>query len=245
MNIIGRLAQLARALPLQGRCRRFESCTAQFNLFLTRRMKKIIPAILTSDRLEFQKMLQATAGFCGYVQIDIMDGKFVPSCSITPEDLAGNKALVFSEVHLMVENPQEWIVPCRKFGAKAVIFHIEVNQDIDSIISEIQKQDMQAGLAVNPDTSASQLEEFLDKINSVLFMSVYPGFYGAPFIPEVLEKIKQFRRRFSKTIGIDGGVKMSNLREVILSGADNIYVGSAILKAQNPGRAYKEFIQLV
>jgi len=208
-------------------------------------MKRIVPAILTSDKSTFQNMLELTSRFCDYVQVDIMDGRFVPSQSITPEDIAGCRSLVFTEAHLMVEDPLKWIEPVKKFGAKAIIFHVEIIKDIDKIISVIKEQGMLAGLAINPDTPISKLDEFIDKIDLALFMSVVPGFYGSEFIPSVLGKIKSFREKFPKPIGIDGGVKISNLKEVALSGADNICVGSAVLKAENPALAYRELSQLL
>jgi len=204
--------------------------------------KKIIPAILTSNREDFLGMLKSCSSFCNHIQIDIMDGKFVPSYSIIPKDLDGILLDNYVEAHLMVEDPIEWIEPFKKIGAQEIIFHVEIDKSIDKIIEFVKKSGLKAGLAINPDTSLSKLDPYLRFIDSVLFMSVVPGFYGSKFIPQTLEKIKEFKKKSQLRTGIDGGVKLSNLTEVISSGVDNICVGSAILKAESPALAYNEFV---
>ncbi|MFA5270838.1 MAG: ribulose-phosphate 3-epimerase [Candidatus Omnitrophota bacterium] len=203
-------------------------------------MKKIIvPAILTEDKQELVRMCALCAGFCSSVQIDIMDGKFVPSKSVTVDDLADLRLSMESEAHLMVEDPLEWLEVFKKIGSKRIIFHFEIKKDHEKIINELKNAGLEAGIAINPSTKISTFSHLLDKVESVLFMSVVPGFYGSKFIPEVLEKIQKFKKIYpQKCTGIDGGVKPDNIARVVRSGVDYICVGSAVLKAEDPKAAY-------
>ena len=209
-------------------------------------MSLIIPAILTSDKGEFGKMINTCAEFAPYAQIDIMDGEFVPSKSISQEELASYKSPLESELHLMVEDPLSWVDAAKIFGAGRIIFHIEIKKDIGRVIDRIKEAGLSCGIALNPDTSLGSIEPWVDKIDTVLFMAVVPGFYGAKFIPEVLDRIGSFHKRYpDKKIGIDGGVKLSNVKEIYRQGVYYICVGSAIFKAPDPQKAYIQFTQAI
>jgi ribulose-phosphate 3-epimerase len=202
----------------------------------------IVPAILTDKKDEFIKMVQISGKFTDFVQIDIMDAKFVPSRSINQSDLEGLSFSVKTEAHLMVENPLEWLDAFKKFGSFRIIFHYEIKQDHKEIIRKIRERGFEVGLAINPSTQLREFTYLCKDIDTFLFMSVNPGFYGSLFIPQVLEKIKRFKRDYPhKVVGIDGGVKLNNLKEVIESGVDYICVGSAIFKEENPHQAYLRF----
>lgn len=202
----------------------------------------IVPALLTDKRQDLKEMLDLCATFTNYVQIDIMDGEFVPSKSISQEDLRGLNTSLNTEAHLMVQKPLEWLDAFKKLGSQSMLFHFEINEDHAAIIEEIKGCGLKAGIAINPQTELKDIEHLVERIDSVLFMSVNPGFYGAPFIPQVLTKIKEFKKAFPKTIsGIDGGVKLSNLKQVLDSGVDYVCVGSAILKSANPKEAFLSF----
>ncbi|MEM7816974.1 MAG: ribulose-phosphate 3-epimerase, partial [Candidatus Aenigmatarchaeota archaeon] len=113
-------------------------------------------------------------------------------------------------------------------------------------IESIRSKNLEVGIAVNPYTKIEEFEFLLEKVDTVLFMSVEPGFYGSPFITGVLEKIKEFKKLYpNKTIGIDGGIKLDNFKEVKNIGVDYICIGSAILKAKNPKEAYFKFLNLI
>jgi ribulose-phosphate 3-epimerase len=203
----------------------------------------VVPALLTDKKDELSRMINICAGFTDYVQIDIMDGEFVPSKSVTVEDLRDLRVTIASEAHLMVKNPVAWLIPFKKLGAKAIIYHVEINADHQDIIKRIKGLGLRAGIAVNPPTRIEDFQGLVKDVDCVLFMSVNPGFYGAPFVPEVLGKIKKFKQLYPKMkVGIDGGVKQSNVDDIIKSGVDFICVGSAILTVADPGRAYKEFL---
>jgi ribulose-phosphate 3-epimerase len=209
-------------------------------------MKKIVPAVLTDSKEKLVQMLDICAGFTDYVQIDIMDGEFVPSTSISVSDLEGIRPFLGSEAHLMVKKPLVWIDAFKSLGSKRIIYHFEIEEDHSRIIEEIRAKNLEVGLAVNPDTTIDDFRFLIDKVDTVLFMAVNPGFYGAPFIPSVLDKIKQFKTDFpQKLAGIDGGVKLDNVKDVAASGVDYICVGSAILKEDNPGESYIKLLRMV
>lgn len=206
-------------------------------------MKMVVPAILTNEKETFVKMLNECVQFTHAAQVDIMDGKFVSSQSVTIDDLKGMKAPLKVEAHLMVNDPLAWIDVFKSFGAHRIIFHFEIEQDHQKIIKEIKQQGLETGLAVNPSTKIRDFKHLINKADMVLFMSVDPGFYGAKFIPAVLEKIQKFKEFFPhKLAGIDGGVQLANVKQIAGSGVDYICVGSAILRHSNPRRAYEEIL---
>lgn len=204
----------------------------------------IVPALLT-DKIEYLKeMIGLCRRFTGYVQIDIMDGRFVPSCSVTLRDLEALQGPIGGEAHLMVDDPLIWITPFKKLGVQAIVYHFEIKADHKKIIAAIKKQEMRVGLAVNPGTEIGDFEYLVKDVDSILFLSVNPGFYGAPFIPEVLTKIKEFKMRYPATAtAIDGGVKLDNLSDILATRVDMVCVGSAILKAVDPAAAYSRFLE--
>ena len=205
----------------------------------------VIPALLTSKREDLIQMVDVCAGFTDYVQIDIMDGEFVPSKSVTVEDLADWKPSIHCEAHLMVSDPYSWLETFKTLGAKKIIYHFEIDKDHKKIITKIREMGLGVGLAVNPATKIDDFRYLVGELDTILFMAVNPGFYGAPFIPEVLEKIKNFKNEYpQKKIGIDGGIKQDNLLQVKQTGLDYVCVGSAILKNNDPARSFKEFVKL-
>jgi len=205
----------------------------------------VVPALLTAKKEELQAMLDLCAKFTDFAQIDIMDGEFVPSKSISADELRLVKAPIGNEAHLMVKDPLAWLEPFKALSPSRIIFHFEAVSNHERVIREIRRYGFKAGLAVNPQTKLNEFKALVPQVDCLLFMSVNPGFYGAPFIPDVLNKIKEFKNGFSdKAVGIDGGVKKENLQEIIESGVDYVCVGSAILKAPDPGAAYRELLAM-
>lgn len=202
----------------------------------------IVPALLSDDKQKMQEMLNSCSNFANLVQIDIMDGKFVPSTSITAAELTQLNTNICNELHLMVEDPFAWLEPASQLGSKRIIFHLETKIDHQKLISEIKKRGIEAGVSLNPETKIEKLQSIINDIDLVLFMSVNPGFYGASFIPEVLDKIKKFKQIWpDKKTAIDGGVKADNLSEIKSLGLDYICIGSAILKSDDPKQAFLKF----
>ena len=175
-----------------------------------------------------------------------MDGKFVPSKSITPEDIEKAVFPIGSEAHLMVEDVSLWLPCFKKFGSNRIIYHFEINKDHKEIISQIRGYGFNVGLAVNPSTTLEEFKDLVNLVDMVLFMSVMPGFYGSAFVLEVLTKIKEFKQLFpQKKIGIDGGIKLDNVKAVANLGIDYICVGSALLKSNNLKESYCTFKNMI
>ncbi len=205
----------------------------------------IIPALLTSKREELIQMVDICGEFTDYVQIDIMDGEFVPSRSVTFQDLAGWKSPIRCEAHLMVSDPYPWLELFKALGADRIIYHFEIKKDHEKIIAKIREMGMGVGLAVNPSTEINDFRYLVKELDTVLFLSVNPGFYGASFIPGVLEKVRNFKNEYpQKQAGIDGGIKQDNLLQVKGTGLDYVCVGSAILKSSDPAKSFGEFVKL-
>ena len=207
---------------------------------------RIIPAILTDNPQTLQNMLQQSATFTKYVQIDIMDGKFVPSRSITSEQIVGVPHQLKWEAHLMVKEPELELENFQKAGAIKALFHYEATPSPQKVISAARRLGLSIGLAVNPETPVSAIKPFVGAVDSVLFLSVHPGFYGAKFIPEVLDKIAELRRKQPNlNIGIDGGIKETNIALIARSGVNEIFVGSAIFLQSDPAEGYRRLLELV
>jgi len=207
---------------------------------------KIVPAILTDKQQDLKLMLTQAETFTDFIQIDFMDGSFVPSKSIAPEDLAEIEMNIDWEAHLMVKDPVHHLPSLNRSGLKRVLVHWEAGPRPESFLSAIRDLELHVGLAVNPETTLSQFEELVDQIDSILFLSVNPGFYGSPFIAEVLEKIREFRSCFpSKVIGIDGGISLDNIQRVKSSGVDYACVGSRIFRHDDPRKSYDEFVEAI
>jgi ribulose-phosphate 3-epimerase len=174
-----------------------------------------------------------------------MDGDFVPSRSVACAQIAKLKPGVKWEAHLMVRHPEDCLEEFKKAGAQKIVFHYEATPEPEKIIRKIRKLGMEAGLAVNPETSIKTIAPLVDKVDSVLFLAVNPGFYGAKFIPEVLDKIVEFRKLYpKKEIGIDGGVKENNIGEIARTGVDVIFIGSAIFLQPDPAASYRRLTAL-
>ncbi|MFA5866832.1 MAG: ribulose-phosphate 3-epimerase [Actinomycetota bacterium] len=205
---------------------------------------RVVPAILANDLPSFTSLVRSAEGFSDYVQIDIMDGLFVPSRSIDAAELSTVKTTVRSEAHLMVKNPEDWLEAAAMFGCEEILFHYEAVEDPAAVVKLLRETDFRAGLAVNPETRVADIIEIAGSVDSVMFMAVNPGFYGAPFIPEVMDNVRELRRlKPSLDIGVDGGIKLSNAVLTRDAGADYVCVGSAIFKAEDPGQAYCQFKQ--
>ncbi|MCL1885371.1 MAG: ribulose-phosphate 3-epimerase [Dehalococcoidia bacterium] len=208
---------------------------------------RVVPAVLTDKTEHLERMLRQSEFFTDWVQVDIMDGLFVPSRSISVAEIAATKTGISWEAHLMVQKPMEYIDSLAAAGAKRVLVHYEaVKEEAQNIAGRITATGMDAGLVLNPETQISVLSDgLLAQLDSVLFMAVHPGYYGAKFIPEVLDKINSFRRFYpDMNVGIDGGVKPDNIAKIALSGANEICVGSAVFAQEDPAAAYHKLTEL-
>ncbi len=206
---------------------------------------RVVPAILTEDPRALETMVRQAETFTDYVQFDMMDGQFVPSLSITRGHLAGLRTTLSWEAHIMVLRPEDYLEPLRQAGAQKVVFHYEATSSPRQVISLARKLDLGVGLAVNPETPLYAICPLVSEVDSVLFLSVHPGFYGSQFLPEVLDKIVEFRNTQPDVeIGIDGGIKEGNIAQVARTGLDVIYVGSAIFLQPQPAESFRHLQSL-
>jgi ribulose-phosphate 3-epimerase len=206
---------------------------------------RTVPAILTDDPAALARMVRQAETFTDYVQFDIMDGKFVPSRSVSCARIAELKTRLRWEAHLMVAHPEDCLEDFQKASAAKIVFHYEATPSPEKIIHKIRELGMHAGIAINPETPVAAIADLVDKVDSVLFLAVNPGFYGAEFIPGVLDKIVAFRKLYPGTeTGIDGGVKEVNIGQIARTGVNVIYVGSAIFLQPDPAAAYRRLSKL-
>ena len=204
------------------------------------KLTKVVPTILTNDPAVLETMIRQAESFTNYVQLDIMDGQFVPSHSITWEHLTNLPTKLSWEVHLMVLHPENHLQGFHQAGAQKIIFHYEATPSPRENIARARELGLGVGLAINPETTVSTILPLVDEVDSVLLMTVNPGFYGSKFIPEVMDKVAELRNvRPNMEIGIDGGVKESNITQIVRAGVDVIYVGSAIFLQPQPGESFR------
>lgn len=200
---------------------------------------RVTPAILANDLPQFVSLIRFAETFADYIQVDMMDGIFVPSTSISVSEVGTVKTTLRSEAHLMVANPEEWLEALAAFGSEAVLFHYEAVADPPGMIELLRDAGFGVGLAVNPETAVTDIIGLVDSVDSVMFMAVHPGFYGAPFLPEVLDKIQEIKKVLPDLmVGIDGGIKEDNAVLAKQAGADFVCIGSAIFLAEDPGQTY-------
>jgi ribulose-phosphate 3-epimerase len=204
-------------------------------------MKKIIPSIIATSQDEFDKRLSKVS-FARFIQIDIMDGKFVKTKSFQFDFKLPSGE--FYESHLMIKNPEEWIKKnYKKFNS--IIFHYESTNDHKKIINLIKSKNKLVGIALNPETDIKLILPFVNEIDKILIMTVHPGKYGSKFIPSTLKKIKFIKDKYPKiTVQVDGGINNKNLKLISKYGADEFVVGSYIQDSKNPEDAYKRLIYL-
>ncbi len=209
------------------------------------KLNRVVPAILTEDPKALETMVRQAETFTNNVQFDIMDGQFVPSRSITHEHLAHLPIKLSWEAHLMVQRPEDYLEDFREVGAQKIVFHYEATPSPRDVISLARKLGLKVGLAVNPETPVAAITTLTSEVDSVLFLSVNPGFYGSQFIPEVLDKVVELRNaRPGTEIGIDGGINENNIVQVARAGVDVIYVGSAIFLQPQPGESFRRLFDL-
>lgn len=203
---------------------------------------RIIPAILANNLEDFKRMIRDAESFTDYVQLDFMDDKFVPSKSIDASELGAVKTSLKTEAHLMVKSPEGFFDALKNFGVEKVIFHYEAVSNPARIIKKLKDAGFKVGLAVKPDTSVFDIENLASKVDSVLFLAVDPGFYGGKFKPEVLDKVKELKRKKPYLdVGVDGGIKLDNIGKILKAGADFACVGSAIFNSKEPAKSFGSF----
>jgi ribulose-phosphate 3-epimerase len=213
---------------------------------------EIAPSILAADFARLGEEIRAVEeGGADVIHVDVMDGHFVPNISIgIPVVESLHKATRLPlDVHLMIETPEEYIDDFVRAGANRILVHQEATVHLDRALAMIREAGAQAGAAINPATPVAMLTDVLDKVDTVLVMSVNPGFGGQKFIPNAFEKIRhlnQWRSRYNAgfRIEVDGGVDLENAAELAQAGANTFVAGTSIFHTPNPVEATRRMRRL-
>lgn len=209
----------------------------------------LAPSILSADfgnLLADVKKVEATG--CEYLHIDVMDGHFVPNISFGAVVLKAisQKTTMIKDVHLMIENPDQYLEEFVKAGADLITVHQEACRHLHRTIQSIKALGVKAAVSLNPATPLSTLEEILPELDMVLIMSVNPGFGGQSYIESCTDKIARLRkmiddRGLNCLIQVDGGIKADNVEKVLLAGADIIVSGSGIFSGEGVEASVMKF----
>tara|TARA_B100001057_G_scaffold354460_1_gene356429 strand:- start:303 stop:962 length:660 start_codon:yes stop_codon:yes gene_type:complete len=202
---------------------------------------KISPSILSADFSQLGKEIESLEkNGADMIHVDVMDGHFVPNLTIGPpviKALRKYTSLPF-DVHLMIDPVHKYIKDYAESGADIITIHPEATKSLQGSIDEIKKYKKKVGLSLNPDSKIEIIEQYLDQVDLVLIMSVFPGFGGQKFIKDVLKKIERIneirnKKKFEFDIEVDGGINFSNFRDALKAGANILVSGTTIFKENN------------
>lgn len=200
----------------------------------------ISPSILSADFARLQEEVISVEPYADWLQVDVMDGHFVPNLSFGAPVVKCLKTDLPLDIHLMVSNPADRIDEFLAIGASHITFHAEVTdaQARRQLVARIREGGATAGIAINPDTPLSSVEDVLTDIDLLLVMSVQPGFGGQTFIADVLEKVRNARAKHpTLMIQMDGGIDDKTAEQSREAGANNLVAGSFIFRSTDRATA--------
>jgi len=203
---------------------------------------KLAPSVLAADFTQMPQVIKLVeTAKCEYLHFDVMDGNFVKNLTFGPPFIALVRRLttIPFDVHLMVENPGQYVEELAEIGVQTLSFHVEAESYCPRLLHRIQDLGMQASVAVNPQTSLTAIEELLGHLDNVLVMSVDPGFYGQEFLTTIFRKIEKLHvyredHELMYTIEVDGGVAEENITTLQSLGVDTVVAGKAFFRAADP-----------
>jgi len=201
---------------------------------------KLAPSILSADFARLGEQVdEVTRAGADYIHIDVMDGHFVPNISIGIPIVASlhPRTNLPLDVHLMIQHPEQYISQFADSGADIITVHVEACSSLHRLIHSIKELNVKAGIALNPATTLTSIEEILPYLDLVLIMSVEPGYGGQSFIQSSLDKISRLRKmldnkKLNAELEVDGGITVDNAPGIVKAGANVLAIGSSIFNAK-------------
>lgn len=209
---------------------------------------QILPSLLAADFTRLgQQIADVESAGTRMLHYDVMDGRFVPNISMGVPVLESIRKVTkcWLDVHLMIVEPERYVEAFRAAGADSISVHQEASPHLHRTLGLIRSTGAKAGVVLNPGTPVSTLEDVLDLADFVLIMSVNPGFGGQKFLPSALAKLRQLdqlrrQRNLNYAIELDGGVDMTNAREIAEAGCDWLVAGSSVFRSESPATAVRD-----
>ena len=199
---------------------------------------KIAPSILSADFGKLNEEIATVEAHSDYIHVDVMDGHFVPNITLGPPIVKRIKSDLPLDVHLMIENPEDYIEAFVEAGADIISVHVETCPHLHRVIQQIKSHGIKASVAVNPGTPVDSVYDVINDLDQVLLMTVNPGFGGQKFIESVLPKIKQLREYAPEIdIEVDGGINAQTVQLAKEAGANVFVAGSYIFKSNDRVKA--------